>query len=85
MEIELPQEPSRAEEMTFAHDFSSDDKEEDVQWEQGDTPLALQAEEAAMKGARNSLLQVHDIPEDEMSLNRLFSPLKEKLQIVRES
>ena len=82
MEIDLQQEPSRAQEVTFAHDLISDDEEEEVQWELGDTLLTLRAEAAATKGALESLLLVHDIPEEEMPLHPLFSPIKDKSRIV---
>ena len=85
MEIDMQQDPFRSKEVTFSRDLSSDDEDEEVQWEPGDTLVALQAEEAAMKGALKSLLQVVDIPEDEMSQHLFSAPSRRNCRSSRRS
>ena len=43
MEIDLPQDIFRAKEVTFAHDLSSEDEEEELKWDPQDTLPTLKA------------------------------------------
>ena len=69
MKIHLPRDTFKA------HDLgSSQNEEEEVKWDRQHTQQSLKAEETALKEALQSLLEFHDMPEDELPLHSMLCP-----------